>query len=505
LTAAESLVAGSRIDIPFGGESYVFEANGDEQTKRAAFVAAFSSPKKLKQEIVVVGEGGGSTIEPLDVEIDSNYAGAVFDAAIQLVTTSSNVAVKAKTMDRAAWTTEAEGSEVINVDPQRIRNSYANEEVAASYDGFWILLHELFHRGPADVFKNLADAQNQTFLANNDTQASYRKRGPEGGLPPDEKNWRGDPDGLGLNPVESFLNVLRLGFGLPLREQYGKNTVETIPFEAKSGSKKPGEDLGVTRPSAHQTSWDSSDPIPDAEVEYVQELIDVHYRTKYDDEKCQKAEEQCIKEHTQCANESKQCTNEAGQNVKKNEQCNGKTAQCEEEYQQCKKQNAPCEKRKEEYEFWSDRLKQAHIVAEDPADFAILDFAPISGTVTSSEFELTFKTNDNVARNLWLHAGWGIGRDGEADDGATGLPMPHIGTIFYKLEQPGGTENGEGEFWTENPFYTALGAFEYKDNPSLFGYLSADPRPGFVAPGWAGQHSVGDARTRPCPYLGISG
>jgi hypothetical protein len=182
LTAAESLVAGSRIDIPFGGESYVFEANGDEQTKRAAFVAAFSSPKKLKQEIVVVGEGGGSTIEPLDVEIDSNYAGAVFDAAIQLVTTSSNVAVKAKTMDRAAWTTEAEGSEVINVDPQRIRNSYANEEVAASYDGFWILLHELFHRGPADVFKNLADAQNQTFLANNDTQASYRKRGPEGGL-----------------------------------------------------------------------------------------------------------------------------------------------------------------------------------------------------------------------------------------------------------------------------------------------------------------------------------
>lgn len=211
-------------------------------SNRSAFLNTFSTPKQLTQAIVT---SGTDTAPEQQLPVDRTYAAAVFDAAVDLVTLSEDVDVSVSSLiTGAAKTLPYEGKD-IEVNPDVVNTSLVDSSSASSYDGFWIVLHELFHRAPKHIYQALTTAQNESsLLKGSDLTASFVD--DKWAVEDDEATWRADPDGAGeLGTIESFFNVLRTGFRLPIRRAYG--TVSSkgtfIPFgaDSKRGMLRPND------------------------------------------------------------------------------------------------------------------------------------------------------------------------------------------------------------------------------------------------------------------------
>jgi hypothetical protein len=121
-------------------------------------------------------------------------------------------------------TGKVQGAEV-KVNPGRVSGIYVPKPLAASYDGFWILLHELFHRADSSIITELAQAQNDTVLRGLN-QASYIEDDKG-----NDENWRDDPGDNSKGVNESFINILRIGHNLPTRVAYGAPLKYPKPVE----------------------------------------------------------------------------------------------------------------------------------------------------------------------------------------------------------------------------------------------------------------------------------
>nr|WP_106087229.1 hypothetical protein [Enhygromyxa salina] len=159
--------------------------------------------------------------------VDENYAGKVFDVAQKLIL-ESDVNVSADTTQDSAFRSLKAAGAGITVNPNLVGSIYAHEGLGGAYDGFWVLLHELFHRAQDDIFEALALAQNETILKDKkeSEKAVYSGQTDEG--------WRRDPENGDVGVHESFVNILRFGYGLRKRTMYGDNDLQDTVVSAET-------------------------------------------------------------------------------------------------------------------------------------------------------------------------------------------------------------------------------------------------------------------------------
>jgi hypothetical protein len=248
-----------------GAEKYlgvIFERSGTgltykdtDATKRTKFAGNYAQSKTIRHTIFT--DAGAAD---RDVTVDQTYALAVFDAAVDALKTASiNVVVNTRQPEAVTTntiTSEGENPDV-KVNPSVYGRYLMEENVAPAYDGFWIIMHEAFHRVGKAVYGGLASVREKSTGIEESDRGNY-------GLDP--KNY-GDSM-LSPGPIVSLVNVLRAGCKLPTRSAYGEtgqvfgplkdtlfpgdmeSTYTKLPF--KSNLRGPG----VVR---EPTTWDTLD------------------------------------------------------------------------------------------------------------------------------------------------------------------------------------------------------------------------------------------------------